>query len=85
MNNIQKFENFLESLKGNGDDSLIESVKQGFQACFEDEEVEKTVAEKLKAGIEDVAKEDTSGLGKVAAGVTDVFSGIKGLMSKNKD
>ena len=35
MNNKQKFENFLESLKGNGQDSLIESVKSGFQACYE--------------------------------------------------
>jgi len=36
MNNRQKFEGFLESLKGNGQDALIESVKQGFQVCFED-------------------------------------------------
>ena len=35
MNNKQKFENFLESLKGNGQDKLVESVKQGFQTCFE--------------------------------------------------
>ena len=35
MNNKEKFENFLESLKGNGQDELIESVKQGFQVCFE--------------------------------------------------
>ena len=37
MNNKQKFENFIESLKGNGYDVLIEGVKKGFQACFEDE------------------------------------------------
>jgi len=35
MDNIQKFENFLESLKGKGQDTLIENVRQGFQACFE--------------------------------------------------
>ena len=35
MNNKAKFETFLESLKGNGQDSLIESVKQGFKVCFE--------------------------------------------------
>ena len=35
MNNKEKFENFLESLKGNGQDVLIESVKSGFQACYE--------------------------------------------------
>ena len=35
MNNEQKFKNFLESLKGNGQDSLIESVKKGFQVCHE--------------------------------------------------
>jgi len=35
MNNKEKFENFLESLKGNGQDKLIESVKQGFRVCFE--------------------------------------------------
>jgi len=31
----KKFESFLESLKGNGQNALIESVKKGFQACFE--------------------------------------------------
>ena len=35
MNNRQKFEKFLESLKGNKQDTLIESIKEGFQACFE--------------------------------------------------
>ena len=35
MNKKQKFKIFLESLKGNGQDKLIESVKQGFQTCFE--------------------------------------------------
>jgi len=35
MNNIKKFENFLESLKGKGQDELIETVKQGFQTCYE--------------------------------------------------
>ena len=37
MKNTQKFKNFLESIKGNGQDVLIESVKKGFQACFESE------------------------------------------------
>jgi len=36
MNNKQKFESFLESLKGNGHDVLIESVKKGFQTCFKE-------------------------------------------------
>ena len=35
MNKKQKFETFLESLKGRGQDTLIESVKKGFQACVE--------------------------------------------------
>lgn len=35
MKNKQKFKNFLESLKGNGQDTLIENVKKGFNACFE--------------------------------------------------
>ena len=35
MNKKQKFENFLESLKGKDQDALIESVKSGFQACYE--------------------------------------------------
>jgi hypothetical protein len=35
MNNKKQFKNFLESLKGNNQDALIESVKNGFQACFE--------------------------------------------------
>ena len=33
--NKKKFKSFLDSLKGNGDESLIESIKSGFQACFE--------------------------------------------------
>jgi len=36
MNSKQKFENFLESLKGKDQDTLIESVKQGFRVCFEE-------------------------------------------------
>ena len=35
MNNIKKFENFLESLKGKGQDTLIESIKSGFKVCTE--------------------------------------------------
>jgi len=35
MNKKEKFESFLESLKGNGEDKLIESVKKGFQVCYE--------------------------------------------------
>jgi len=35
MKNTKKFKNFLESLKGNGQDALIESVKKGFNFCFE--------------------------------------------------
>jgi len=35
MNKKEKFENFLESLKGNGQDNLIESLKKGFQVCME--------------------------------------------------
>ena len=35
MKNIKKFKNFLESLKGNKQDALIESIKKGFNACFE--------------------------------------------------
>ena len=37
MNNT-KFINFLESLKGNGNEMLIESVKKGFKVCYENEE-----------------------------------------------
>lgn len=40
--NIKKFENFLESLKGNGQDKLIETVKTGFQA-FVESELEHTI------------------------------------------
>ena len=35
MNNIKKFEIFLKSLKGKSQDVLIESIRQGFQACME--------------------------------------------------
>lgn len=34
-NKKDKFENFLESFKGIGHDTLIENIKEGFQACFE--------------------------------------------------
>lgn len=37
MKKTQKFNKFLESLKGTGHDSLIESVKNGFKVCFENE------------------------------------------------
>ena len=37
MDKIKKFENFLESLKGKGQDTLIESVKKGFKVCCESE------------------------------------------------
>ena len=36
MNKNEKFMKFLESLKGQGQDVLIESVKTGFQVCHED-------------------------------------------------
>jgi len=32
---MKKFESFLDSFKGHGNDPLIESIKEGFQACFE--------------------------------------------------
>ena len=35
MDKRQKFESFLESLKENGQDTLIESVKKGFNICME--------------------------------------------------
>ena len=47
MNKKQKFEIFLESLKGSGQDVLIESVKSGFQACFENEMEELSLEDKL--------------------------------------
>jgi hypothetical protein len=37
MNKVAKFEEFLESLKGHDQDSLIESVKEGFRALVENE------------------------------------------------
>jgi len=37
MNNKKIFENFLESLKGKEHDTLIETVKKGFQTFFESE------------------------------------------------
>ena len=37
MNKKEKFEKFLEGLKGNGQDVLIENVKEGFQICYETE------------------------------------------------
>jgi hypothetical protein len=40
MDKNQKFKNFLESLKGKENDELIETVKTGFQACYENEDIE---------------------------------------------
>ena len=37
MKNTKKFKNFLESLKGNEQDTLIESIQKGFNVCFENE------------------------------------------------
>ena len=37
MNKNQKFDYFLEGLKGNGHDNLIEIVKRGFKVCLENE------------------------------------------------
>lgn len=39
MNKKQQFEDFLESLKGHEQDILVESVKKGFQICFEAENI----------------------------------------------
>jgi len=36
----EKFESFLESLKGHGQDSLIESIKKGVNVCLESREAE---------------------------------------------
>lgn len=38
MDKKQKFENFLEGLKGHGQDTLIENVKKGFDVCYESEQ-----------------------------------------------
>jgi hypothetical protein len=38
MNKKQKFEKFLEGLKGHNQDALIESVKKGFRVCYESDE-----------------------------------------------
>jgi len=39
MDKKAKFINFLESLKGKGENILIEAVKSGFQICFENDTV----------------------------------------------
>jgi hypothetical protein len=54
MNKKQQFINFLESFKGNGQDVLIESVKQGFITCFEAEEA--VNPEVFAKSIEDIIK-----------------------------
>ena len=38
MNSKEKFKNFLESLKGKGQDVMVENIEEGFRACFESEE-----------------------------------------------
>ena len=47
MNSKQKFENFLESLKKNGNKALIESVKKGFRACLEYNEDEEGLYDEM--------------------------------------
>lgn len=49
MKNTDRFINFLESLKGNGHDTLIESVKTGFQACHENENTNDVVKQRAFA------------------------------------
>ena len=51
MNSREKFENFLESLKGNGQNALVESIKKGFRACFESEEIPVTTDTRLKTAM----------------------------------
>lgn len=62
MKNKQKFENFLESIKGNGYDVLIEGIKQGFRACFEDEMVDVPVISdaKLKSLVYKISQKYTT-------------------------
>lgn len=43
MRKEKKFENFLEGLKGSGQDELIETVKQGFHTCLENMEYTSSV------------------------------------------
>lgn len=53
MNSKEKFENFLESLKGKGQDILVENIEAGFRTCFEAEETFTASAKqdvKLKGG-----------------------------------
>ena len=60
MNNKKKFDNFLESLKGNDQDKLIESIEKGFQVCFESKNFNmKSVMNKAsKLSKKDVQKAD---------------------------
>lgn len=46
MDKLKLFENFLDSLKGHDDDSLIEAVKKGAQIYFENDGKEEKVHEK---------------------------------------
>ena len=44
----EKFVKFLDSLKGAGNDTLVESIKEGFRACLESKKWSKKVTEKVK-------------------------------------
>jgi hypothetical protein len=46
------FENFLDSLKGNGQDSLVEAARHGFRVCFESEYGEDKLVESDEEGID---------------------------------
>jgi len=77
MNKIKKFETFLESLKGQGQDSLIESVKKGFKACFEsfNEESMKDAILNWTRGADNPVTNPFP-LGQLLAGTTSRDSGI---------
>jgi len=66
--NYKKFKNFLESLKGHGKDPLIESIKQGFKACFEsiedeaDKDIEAYFDKKVPPDIQRLINQATTDL-----------------------
>ena len=66
MNAKEKFEKFLDSLKKNGNDGLIESVKKGFDAYMESfqntSSPSESSAEEMKSEMKQYLKNRFSGL-----------------------
>ena len=59
MKSYERFVNFLQLLRGNGDDVLIESIGEGFKVCFEGESLPVISDMKLKTLVYKISEKYT--------------------------